>query len=99
MRWRNLSAPAGEVLVGAAARERVFKQKAGDAAILHFATDGVLDDHAPLYSYLLFSQVGLAPNEDGRLEARELMQLKLHARLAILCGCEPRAARSPRAKE
>ncbi len=79
---------SSEVLIGAEARESVFKAKAGEAEILHFATHGVVDDRAPLYSYLLFSQVGVAPNEDGRLEARELMQLKLHARLAILCGCE-----------
>ncbi len=80
--------PAREIFTGAAAREQTFKEKAGDAAILHFATHGVLDDRAPLYSYLLLSQVNVAPNEDGRLETRELLQLKLHARLAILCGCE-----------
>jgi CHAT domain-containing protein len=81
-------APGGRILVGAAAREKVFKEEAGRAGILHFATHGVLDDRAPLYSYLLFSQVNVAPDEDGRLEARELMHLRLHARLAVLCGCE-----------
>jgi CHAT domain-containing protein len=80
--------PAGEIFVGAAAREKTFKEKAASAAILHFATHGVLDDRAPLYSYLLLSQTDVAPGEDGRLEARELLQMKLHARLAILCGCE-----------
>ena len=80
--------PRGEILLGEDAREDVFKKKAADAGILHFAMHGVLDDRAPLYSYLLFSQVDLKPEEDGRLEARELMQLHLHARLAILCGCE-----------
>ena len=80
--------PAGEILVGAEAREKTFKDDAGNAAILHFATHGVLDDRAPLYSYLLLSQVGIAPGENGRLETRELLQLKLHARLAVLCGCE-----------
>jgi len=77
-----------DIFVGPAARESVFKQKAPEAAIVHFATHGVLDDRAPLYSYLLLSQVGLLPGEDGRLETRELMRLKLNARLAILCGCE-----------
>lgn len=81
-------APAGKVLVGADARETIFKQEAPGAGILHFATHGVLDDRAPLFSYLLFSQANVAPDEDGRLEARELMQLRLRARLAILCGCE-----------
>ncbi len=81
-------APAGEILVGSEAREKTFKEKAGGAAILHFATHGVLDDRAPLYSYLLFSQINIAPEEDGRLDVRELLQMKLHARLAVLCGCE-----------
>ncbi len=80
--------PSGKVLVGNEAREKVFKHEAANAAILHLATHGVLNDRAPLYSYLLFSQVNLAPEEDGRLEARELMHIKLRARLAILCGCE-----------
>jgi CHAT domain-containing protein len=80
--------PAGRVLVGAEAREKVFKEEAAEASILHFATHGVLDDRAPLYSYLLLSQENIAPDQDGRLETRELMQLKLHARLAVLCGCE-----------
>ena len=65
-------APAGHVLVGTEAREKVFKEEAAEADILHFATHGVLDDRAPLYSYLLLSQVNVAPDQDGRLEAREL---------------------------
>jgi CHAT domain-containing protein len=80
--------PAGEVFVGDNASERVFKKKAPDAGILHFAMHGVLDDRAPLFSYLLFSQVDNPAGEDGRLEARELLQMQLRARLAILCGCE-----------
>ncbi|MGH8164666.1 MAG: CHAT domain-containing protein, partial [Rhodanobacteraceae bacterium] len=86
--------PAGEILVGADAREKAFKEDAGSAAILHFAAHGVLDDRAPLYSYLLLAQTGTGAEEDGRLEARELMQLKLHARLAVLCGCETARVRS-----
>ena len=80
--------PGGEVLVGDEAREGAFKEKAGRAGLLHFATHGVLNDRAPLYSYLLLSQTDLAPGEDGRLEAHELMRMKLRARIAILCGCE-----------
>ncbi len=80
--------PHGDILVGARARESEFKKVAGQAGLLHFATHGVLNDRAPLFSYLLLSQENLAPEEDGRLETREIMQMKLHARLAILCGCE-----------
>jgi CHAT domain-containing protein len=76
------------ILTGPAAREKTFKQRAGDFDVLHFATHGVINDRAPLYSYLLMSQKNLAPNEDGLLEAWELMELKLHARLAVLSACE-----------
>ena len=49
-------------------------------------TPGVLNDAAPMYSHLM-----LAPgdkNEDGLLEAWELMQLDLKAELAVLSACE-----------
>jgi CHAT domain-containing protein len=80
--------PASVTLTGPDARERTFKSRAGDFDIIHLATHGVLNDHAPLYSYLLMSQENLAPGEDGLLEAWELMQMKLHARLAVLSACE-----------
>jgi CHAT domain-containing protein/Tfp pilus assembly protein PilF len=82
------SSAANVVLTGANAREDAFKTQAGDFDIIHLATHGVLNDRAPLYSYLLMSQENLAPSEDGLLEAWELMQMKLHARLAVLSACE-----------
>ena len=80
--------PACVALTGPDARESTFKNRAGDFDIIHLATHGVLNDHAPLYSYLLMSQENLAADEDGLLEAWELMQMKLHARLAVLSACE-----------
>ena len=74
--------------VGAAAHENVFKREAGNFDILHLATHGTLNDQNPLYSYLLMAQTDLAPDEDGLLEARELMGLHLRARLAVLSACE-----------
>lgn len=76
------------VLTGSDAREDVLKAQAPDFDIIHFATHGVLNDRAPLYSYLLMSQENLAPDEDGLLEAWELMQMKLRAHLAVLSACE-----------
>jgi CHAT domain-containing protein len=84
-------------LVGAAADEARVKRDAGRYRILHFATHGVLDDGNPLYSALLLSgragdgdganQAGGA-GEDGRLEARELMDIPLAADLVVLSACE-----------
>ena len=86
---KKLYGPANSVvLTGANAREDTFKAQAGDFDIIHLATHGILNDRAPLYSYLLMSQENLPPSEDGLLEAWELMKMKLHARLAVLSACE-----------
>ena len=85
---KQLYEPKSVVLTGANAREDTFKAQAGDFDIIHFATHGALNDRAPLYSYLLMSQEDLDPGQDGLLEAWELMQMKLHARLAVLSACE-----------
>ena len=76
------------VFIGDDAREEVARREMPQAHIIQFATHGVLNNRSPLYSYLLLSQRNEPGGEDGMLEAWELMHLKLHARLAVLCGCE-----------
>ncbi len=77
-----------KIYLGAAAQEARAKAQAGSYRILQFATHGVLSDANPLQSYVLLSQAGNAPGEDGRLEAREMMDLNLHADLVVLSACE-----------
>jgi len=72
--------------VGAEAREDRVMSEAGRASILHFTTHGTLNNASPMYSYLTFAEGG--PNDDGLLEAWELMQLDLKAELAVLSACE-----------
>jgi len=79
-------ASQSKVYVGAEAREDRFKAEASQARVLHFATHGILNNTSPMYSHLALSQ-GSA-GEDGLLEAWELMQMDLHAELAVLSACE-----------
>lgn len=75
-----------KVLTGAAAQEAIVKTEAGRYQILHFATHGTLDNDNPLYSRLLLASS--TDTEDGFLEAREILKLKLHADLAVLSACQ-----------
>jgi len=75
-----------QVFVGSEATEDRFKAQAGEFKILHLATHGLLNDSNPMYSHLLLSPGN--SNEDGLLEAREIMELDLHADLAVLSACE-----------
>jgi CHAT domain-containing protein/tetratricopeptide (TPR) repeat protein len=77
-----------EVRVGADAREHVLKQEAARYDVIHLATHALLDDTAPMYSALVLGAGPAADGEDGLLEAREIAELRLHARLVVLSACE-----------
>jgi len=48
----------------------------------------VLDEASPLYSHLVLSPAGDNPGDDGRLEAWEIMRMKLTAELVVLAACD-----------
>src|SRR6266545_2293151 len=75
-----------KVYIGSEAREDRVKSEAGNAKILHFATHAMLNNASPMYSHLALAEGNT--KEDGLLEAWELMQLNLHADLAVLSACE-----------
>ena len=71
-----------------AATETQFKIAAPHYHVLHLATHGVFDEASPLYSHLVLSIDHGNPEEDGRLEAWEIMRLKLAADLVVLSACD-----------
>ncbi|MGH9882256.1 MAG: CHAT domain-containing protein, partial [Pyrinomonadaceae bacterium] len=75
-----------KVYVGQEAREDRIKAEAGKFRVLHLATHGILNDVSPMYSQIVLAQS--APNEDGLLEAWEIMKLDLKANLVVLSACE-----------
>jgi CHAT domain-containing protein/tetratricopeptide (TPR) repeat protein len=75
-----------KIYIGAEAREDRLKAEAAQARVLHFATHGILNNASPMYSHLILAQGD--KNEDGLLEAWELMRLDLRADLAVLSACE-----------
>jgi CHAT domain-containing protein len=80
--------PAGrrDVRVGPAATEAAIKAEAGRSRIVHVAAHGTLDAASPMYSALLLAPG--SPQDDGRLEARELAELDLESALVVLSACE-----------
>lgn len=73
------------VLAGAQASESAFKSQAGRYRVIHLVTHSEFDKGNPLRSSLMLAPGG---SDDGRLEAREIAQLRLHADLVVLSACE-----------
>ena len=86
---RLYGAAHSQIFIGPEAREGVVKTEASKFQVLHFATHGLLDNRNPMFSYLTLAQKGVDdPNEDGLLEAREIINMDLHAKLAVLSACQ-----------
>ena len=85
---KSLRSTSSRILIGREASEKTFKALAPAYSTIHLATHGVLDNTQPLYSHLLLTRTVDDPENDGLLEAREIMDMNLGADLAILSACE-----------
>jgi CHAT domain-containing protein/tetratricopeptide (TPR) repeat protein len=77
-----------KVYIGHRADEAKVKAEAGNSRILHLATHGILNDASPMYSQIVLAHNQADTNEDGLLEAWEIMNLELNADLVVLSACE-----------
>src|SRR5205807_1077436 len=82
--WSTVS----KVFIGREASEKTFKALAPNYSVIHLATHGVIDNRQPLYSHLVLTKTEADPDNDGRLEARQIMDMKLNADLVVLSACE-----------
>jgi CHAT domain-containing protein/Tfp pilus assembly protein PilF len=77
-----------KVYTGPAAREERLKAEAGSHRIIQLAAHAILNDASPMYSHVLLAQGATGANDDGLLEAWEMMNLDLRADLVVLSACE-----------
>jgi CHAT domain-containing protein len=85
---KSFGTGSSKVLIGRDATEKAFKSFAEGYSVIHLATHGVIDNRQPLYSHLVLTKTDGDPDNDGRLEARQIMRLNLPADLAVLSACE-----------
>ena len=77
---------AGETYTDELASETNFKKKAESFDILHLAMHTILDDKNPMYSKLVFTPTDDSLN-DGLLNAHEIYNMNLKARMVVLSAC------------
>jgi CHAT domain-containing protein len=73
--------------LGKDATETTFKNYASDYRVLHLAMHTVINNENPLYSKLIFFKQKGDTIDDGMLNASELINMELHADMAVLSAC------------
>lgn len=74
-------------VTGSEATEEVVRKNVERFDILHYAVHAILDDRNPMYSRLVFAKSSHG-NDDGFLEAREVMDLSTTANMVVLSACD-----------
>jgi CHAT domain-containing protein len=77
------------VLPGRRATEGALRTALASGRIVHVASHGTLNPRSPMFSRLdLYPSTRSRPDDDGRLEVHELLDLVVHSPLVFLSGCE-----------
>jgi CHAT domain-containing protein/tetratricopeptide (TPR) repeat protein len=76
-----------KAFLGKDASETAFKKTASDYRVLHLAMHTVINNENPLYSKLIFYKQKGDTIDDGMLNASELVNMELHADMAVLSAC------------
>jgi CHAT domain-containing protein len=76
-----------KAFLGKAATLGQFRLNSASYDVVHIAAHGIFDDRDPMSSHMVMASVGGRP-KDNWLEARDLQNMKLHAELIVLSGCE-----------
>jgi CHAT domain-containing protein len=71
------------LLVGGEANEIEFRDEAANADILHLAAPALLDETSPFSSFVGLASVN---QDDGFLQARELLDLQTSAQIVVMSG-------------
>ncbi len=74
-------------LLGKEATEAQFREKGTAYDVIHFASHGLLDEENPLFSKLVFSPYSVDSINDGFLNVREVLGLKIPAEMVVLSAC------------
>lgn len=74
--------------IGGRATERRLRRALEEDGPVHVATHGRLNYRNPMFSRLELSHGGDDPEDDGRLEIHELLELQVRSPLVFLSGCE-----------
>jgi CHAT domain-containing protein/tetratricopeptide (TPR) repeat protein len=73
---------------GTSATEVRLREALSGGGVVHVATHGVMNLRNPMFSRIELAGGAGSPGDDGRLEVHELLELRIHAPLVFLSGCE-----------
>jgi CHAT domain-containing protein len=84
----QIAGPSAKLLLGQSATESAFKnQPLSDFDVIHFAAHAAADPQYPDRAALVLG-IGPHTSDDGLLQVREIMHLRLQAELVTLSACD-----------